>query len=218
VKFRSSSLATILALGLLAATSAQAEIGIGGDLVSRYVWRGSDFGDGVSVQPYISYTSGGLEIGTWASYPISAAAGANEHDLYVTYSVMEALSITLTDYYFPQGGMFLEFGDEDGAHSLEISASYDNGPLSVMAGFFFLNDVVEEDALYVEVGYDLGQVSDGISAGLFGAVGNGQYSNPTDSAIKFVNLGLTLSNGDFSASYIVNPEAETTFLVLGKSL
>ena len=234
MSFRHTAIAAALVLGLLATSAVEAEIGLGTDVVSRYVWRGTDFGDAVSVQPFISYTSGPIEVGTWASYPIGAADGANEHDLYVTYSVMEALSVTLTDYYFPQGGMFLEFEDDKGAHSFEISAGYVTGPVSVTAGFFFWNDANskdqtdadgnpetvafdEEDALYVEFGYDLGEVSDGVNAGLFAAVGNGQYADAEDSAIKFVNAGLSLSSDDYSASYIINPESETTFLVLGKS-
>ena len=218
---RRFTVALTLGLGLFAATAAQAEIGIGADVASRYVWRGSDFGDGVSVQPYVSYSTGPIEIGTWASYSV-AASGANEHDLYLTYSVMEGLSVTLTDYYFPTSPPaetgFLEFGDEEGAHSLEISASYATGPISLMTGFFFLNDAVEEDALYVEVGYDLGEVGDGVTAGLFVGAGNGQYTADGSSTIAPVNAGITLSNDEYSASYIINPDAETTFLVLGKSL
>ena len=88
-----------------------------------------------------------------------------------------------------------------------------------MAGFFFLNDdAEEEDALYVALGYDLGEVGDGVTAGLFVGAGNGQYTLDADSAIAPVNAGITLSNDEYSASYIINPDAETTFLVLGKSL
>jgi hypothetical protein len=216
MKKRIARIALMVGIALLATTSVEAEIGIGADLVSRYVWRGSDFGDGVSIQPGISYTAGALEVGTWASYSITSAAGANEHDLYVTYSLQD-LSITLTDYYFPQGGDFFEFEDEDGAHSLEISAGYATGPLSLMAGFFFLNDAVEEDALYVEVGYALPEMSEGIEAGLFAAAGNGQYSTSGKSDIEFVNAGLTVSNDSYSASYIINPDKETTFLVFAMS-
>lgn len=43
--------------------AASAQFGLGADVVSRYVWRGTDFGNAASVQPYISYTAGVLEIG-----------------------------------------------------------------------------------------------------------------------------------------------------------
>ena len=41
---RRFTVALTLGLGLFAATAAQAEVGIGADVASRYVWRGSDFG------------------------------------------------------------------------------------------------------------------------------------------------------------------------------
>ena len=53
-------------LALAGATGAHAQIGLGADVVSRYVWRGKDFGDAVSVQPYLSYTAGPVKVATWA--------------------------------------------------------------------------------------------------------------------------------------------------------
>ncbi len=220
---RRFTVALTLGLGLFAATAAQAEVGIGADVASRYVWRGTDAGDGVSVQPSISYSTGAIEIGSWASYPISAAAGANEINLYLTYSgLIEGLSVTVTDYYFPQShpdGGFLEFSDGGGAHSVEISASFATGSISLMGGYSLLNDEKDEETpIYVELGYDLGEVSDGVTAGLFVGFGNGQYTIEDDSAFAPVNAGITLSNDEYSASYIINPDSETSFLVLGKSL
>lgn len=204
---------TVFAVAALAAAvPASAELGLGADVVSRYVWRGTDFGDAVSVQPYISYATGPVEIGTWASYPVTSVGGANEHDLYVTYSVQD-LSITLTDYYFPQGGNLLEFGKDDGAHLLEISASYAVGSISLMGAFNFWNDA--DDSYYAEVGYALPELSDGIEAGVFAGLGNGVYTTDSDPAV--VNIGLSVSSDEYSASYIVNPEAETSFLVFGLS-
>lgn len=200
---------------LVAATTAlpaSAEVGLGADVVSRYVWRGADFGDAVSVQPYISYGAGPLEIGTWASYPISSAAGANEHDLYVTYSVQD-LAITVTDYYFPQGGQFLEFGNGDGAHLLEVSASYAVGSVSLLGAFNFWND--DDDSYYAEVAYALPELSEGVEAGVFAGMGNGVYSSDDDP--KLVNVGLTVANDEYSASYVLNPDTETTYLVFGLS-
>ncbi|MFH1567617.1 MAG: hypothetical protein ABIL09_06405, partial [Gemmatimonadota bacterium] len=146
----------LILLTLAGATGARAQVGLGADVVSRYVWRGTDFGDAVSVQPYLSYAAGPLAVGTWASYPIAAAAGANEHDLYATWSV-RGLSLTLTDYYFPQGARFLEFGDGDGAHHLEASAAYGAGPFSMMAGVFFWND--DDHSIYAEAGYALPELA-----------------------------------------------------------
>ena len=58
------------------------ELSLGADMVSRYVWRGTDFGQSASIQPDLAYTFGGFEIGTWASYAVNpAASGVNDHDI-----------------------------------------------------------------------------------------------------------------------------------------
>ena len=70
----------------LAAVPADAGVGFGADVVNRYVWRGTDFGNAVSVQPGMSISSGNIEVGAWSSWAITGA-GANENDLYVSFLV-----------------------------------------------------------------------------------------------------------------------------------
>ena len=42
---------------------AQAQtIGIGADIFSRYIWRGYDFGDSFSAQPYLALNVGNLKL------------------------------------------------------------------------------------------------------------------------------------------------------------
>ena len=94
--------ATLLSLGFTA-LPATAEVSIGADLVSRYVWRGTDWGDAASIQPGISYSTGSLEIGAWSSWaiaPVSTPTAGNENDLYVSFSA-GPIGITVSDYYFP---------------------------------------------------------------------------------------------------------------------
>ena len=205
--------ATLLtALTIITATSARAEVSFGADLVSRYVWRGTDFGDAVSVQPGIAYSTGPVEIGAWSSWAITGA-GANENDLYVSFAA-GPVGITLTDYFFPTAAEndFFNYSDGDGIHILEISASYETGPLSLLGTFNFLGE--GEDSFYVEAGYGLGE-RDGIDISLTAGLGNGAYTTDTDPML--VNLGINLSKGDYTASYILNPDRETTFLVFGRS-
>jgi|GEM_PF-3187968 hypothetical protein len=118
---------------------AEGPLGIGADLVSRYVWRGTDFGNSASVQPYIAYATGNLEIGAWSSWALTAAgAGANENDLYISYSA-GPVGLTLTDYYFPESNKFFDYAD-DGKHILEISASLGVEAFSLMGAFNFRGD------------------------------------------------------------------------------
>ena len=44
-------------------------------------------------------------------------------------------------------------------------------------------------------------------------LGNGAYS--TDGEFTPVSLGISASRDNFSASYIINPDQETSFLVFG---
>ena len=204
-------------LGFVAALTtavpgANAEVGMGADVVSRYVWRGTDFGSSASVQPFISYTTGAIEIGAWSSWAISAG-GANENDLYATYST-GPLSVTLTDYFFPtaQESDFFSFSDGDEVHILEISAAYEMGALSVMGAFNFSGD--PDNSFYLEGGYEL-MAEDDMTVGLSIGAGNEVYAVDADPMI--VAVGLNVTKGVYMASYILNPEAETTFLVFGRS-
>ncbi len=204
--------AAIAAAGWPAA--APAEIGLGADVVSRYVWRGADFGDAVSVQPGIAWSKEALEIGAWSSWAISGSGGA-ENDLYISYST-GAVSVTVTDYFFPPGDFF-NYSDEDGVHILEVSAGVDLGMASVMAAFNFLGDA--DDSFWVEASVPLAALSGDTEVGLTVGAGNGAYTNggSAEGDPGLVSISLDVSDGDYFASYILNPDSETTFLVFGRS-
>ncbi len=227
--------AAIAAAGWPAA--APAEIGIGADVVSRYVWRGTDFGNAVSVQPGIAFSRDAVEIGAWSSWAINGG-GANENDLYVSWS-SGPVSVTVTDYYFPVGEEeepeeaamegdeehapdsappgFFDYSDEDGAHILEASVGVDLGMASVMAAFNFLGDA--DDSFWVEASIPLAALSGDTEVGLTVGAGNGIYTN--DGAAEgdpmVASVSLDVSDGDYFASFILNPDSETTFLVFGRS-
>ena len=199
---------------LLHNLSAYAQFDFGSGIVSRYVWRGTDFGNSVSVQPSLNYSVGGLEVGAWASYPILSditSLGSNENDLFIKYSIGN-LGLTITDYYFPEKGDIFNYKSNDAIHLLEGSVSYSLGPVDLLAGYFFSGD--EENSIYTEIGYGFYKKED-ISASLILGVGNGIYVD--EDGFNAVNVGLFVSKGTMSASYIINPESETNFLVFGYS-
>ncbi len=195
---------------LLITANGFAQMGLGADVVSRYVWRGTDFGNSASVQPALSYTAGNLEIGAWASYALTDG-GSNENDLYLTYSLGD-LGLTVTDYYFPESMDAFNYSDEDGIHWLEASVSYGLGKLSLLAGYYFSGD--PDNSMYFEAGYDFYDKDD-VTASLFFGAGDGVYT--TTGELEAVNIGITASTGSISCSYIVNPQSETNFLVFGYS-
>ena len=205
--------ATFLA-AVLASTPAHAELSVGADLVNRYVWRGTDFGNSASIQPGLSFATGRVEIGAWSAWSLTGAADGNENDVYISSSA-GPIGHTLTDYFFPAfagNDEFFDYDKDSGSHTLEISATFSAGPLSLLAAFNFWGD--SDDSFYAEAGYDLGSV-DGVDVSLTGGLGNGIYTTDTDPMV--VNLAITITKESYSASYIVNPEAETSFAVFGRS-
>ena len=197
---------------LMMTVPADAEIGIGADVVSRYVWRGQDLGSSVSVQPSISCAKNNLEIGAWSSWAISDG-GADENDLYVTYS-MESVAVTLTDYYNPPGE-FLDYDKDTGAHTIEIMGEVDLGIVSVMGAFNVHGD--KDDSFYAQVDYPCPKTStENVDVTFSAALGNGGYSADDDDP-KLVVLSITADTGDHSASWILNPDSEIAYLVFGTS-
>lgn len=231
----------------LAAVPADAGVGFGADVVNRYVWRGTDFGNAVSIQPGMSISHGNIEVGAWSSWAITdgdkdievegkdgdegamtlKGRGANENDLYISFS-SGPIGITLTDYYFPgltDDDSFFSYNnyskeelDEDeeksNPHILEVSASLapDGMPLSALVAYNFSGD--PDDSFWVEATYDLGEM-EGTAVSVTAGFGNGVYTTDTDPALA--SVGLSMSKGDYFASYILNPDKESSFLVFGRS-
>ncbi len=208
--------AVVIAILMIACTAqAQPNIGIGADVVSRYVWRGTGFGNDAAVQPYISFSAGMLEIGAWSSWGVNNAA-ANENDLYITLSGGN-FALTVTDYHFPTGSSsdFFNYDSDDGVHILEAMGSFSNGPVSVMAAFNFLGDA--DNSFYGEIGYSAYSADD-VNVDVVAGFGNSVYVLDESGDFNVVNLGVGVTKGSYTASYIVNPEAEISFLVFGVSL
>lgn len=206
--------------------SAQTAVSGSADFVSRYLWRGLDFGNTFSIQPSIALTSGDFEVGFWGSYPFTNTAGGNEEmDLYLGYTLGH-FSVLVTDYYFPNSGGKYGNYDDPGAHTLEVGLSYggsESFPLSVTAFMNVYND--EDNTVYFELGYST-EVSD-VAVDLFvGGTpgGDGGYYGTTE--FNLINIGVTASKDvkitdDFSlpvfSSYVLNPNTEVAYLVFGVS-
>ncbi len=66
------TVAALLATGFSGTAMADEGFSIGADVVSSYVWRGTELGDSFAIQPSLSYTFPGMgvEIGAWAHTPL----------------------------------------------------------------------------------------------------------------------------------------------------
>lgn len=203
----------------------------GADVVSRYIWRGIDFGETMSVQPGLAFEFEGLTVGAWASYSIAQdGSGANENDLYLSYS-LGPVSIGVTDYYFPSpGGLsFFDFdGDGNGAHTVELNVGFGgtkNFPLIIAANMNLHND--PDNSIYVELGLPFMVEKTAVTASL-GIVGaESDFYGVGQTGITVIGLSASREikiTDHFSlpvfVSYILNPtpDNERSFLVFGFSL
>ena len=188
----------------------------GADLVSSYVWRGTQFGSGAHIQPYMDLGSGNLTGGVWGSFPTSAKGGGNELDLWVSYD-FGPLALTVTNYTFPgEGGIYAEGEGLFNGDYTELAASTSIMGVDLSAGYF-----TEVEALYIELGFSTGAVdiafgygddqADGFYAGGGSGLVNMSFSGSKDIQISD-NYALPVFG-----SFIINPEAETAFLVFGIS-
>ena len=197
-------------------------ISIGVDLMSRYVWRGTDYGSSPSIQPSLELGLGGFALGVWGAYTTNLP-GVQELDLYATYTFSDVFTIGITDYFFPNeifGYDYYEFRGDSSAHILEGIASF-NGledlPLTLMVGYNFFYD--SQNSTYLELGYSFSILD------IFLGAGNGFYT--TDGKFNVVNLGISVSKEikitekfslPISASFITNPQAKKVHFIFGVSL
>jgi hypothetical protein len=214
--FSSAYKFTLLTVIALMSTNISYSQDFGADLVSSYVWRGTQFGSGAHIQPYMELGSGNLTAGVWGSFPTSAKGGGNELDLYLGYD-FGPVALTVTNYTFPgEGGNYADGeGLFDGDYT-ELAASTSIMGVDLSAGYF-----TEVEALYVELGFSTGAVDIAIGYGddqenAWYADGGSGIVNMSFSGSKDIQISENYSLPVFG-SFILNPEAETAFLVFGIS-
>ena len=216
INFSSSFKFILLTIVALLSPNISYSQDFGADLVSSYVWRGTQFGSGSHIQPYMDLGSGNLTGGVWGSFPTSAKGGGNELDLWVSYD-FGLLALTVTNYTFPnEGGVYADGEGLFNGDYTELAASTSIMGVDLSAGYF-----TEVEALYVELGFSTGAVdialgygddqADGFYAGGGSGLVNMSFSGSKDIQISD-NYALPVVG-----SFILNPEAETAFLVFGIS-
>ncbi len=122
------------------------DLSFGADMVSRYVWRGTQFSTAPSIQPGVELGIGNLAIGAWGSYSYLGINDGAEADIYLSYTALnDMLTVTFTDYFFPDDQIasennYFEYDEEKTGHIFEGSLSFngtDNLPLSLLVGVNF---------------------------------------------------------------------------------
>jgi len=192
---------------------------LGGDLVSSYLWRGTQFGTGPAIQPYLEVAFGNFSIGGWGSYSFGNSSFA-EADIYLSYGFDFGLSVGLTDYYFP-GTEYFDYSSESGSHSFELNLGYEIKGFSIAANYIFNEAGSAGSAgndMYFEAGYRFKYFS------LFAGAGDGWHT--ADGDFMLCNIGLSSSYDlalsdkfslPISGSLIWNPDKEQFHVVVGVS-
>ena len=221
-----STIILVLALSqpiVTTSTNAQEEdssspFSLGADIVSNYVWRGTKFGSGPNIQPYVEFGVAGLTVGSWGSFAFNTTSVV-ENDFYLSYGFEFGLSLGVTDYYY-QGPLF-DYSDSTGSHAIELNGSYEIGGLSLSANYI-LNEAggagTAGGDMYFEAMYSFDNFD------IFVGAGDGWHT--TTGNFEVVNVGISTSKeikitDKFSlpvfGSVIVNPQAEIAYVVIGFS-
>ena len=211
-----------------APASSQTTVGVGADFVSRYVWRGTDYGESFSIQPSVAISRSGFEVGAWGSYSLSSdGADYNEADLYASYTVEvesgTSVTVGVTDYYFPAPSARHGFSVAE-AHYLEPFVSI-SGPSSLPVSMSAFAGVILDETdrhPYVEggIGGELGGAELGLALGVVPARSDFYLVDAAATTNVSVTVGKPLPITDefalpLTAAWIWNPAADRAHLVFG---
>ena len=211
---------------------ASSPVSVSGDLVSRYIFRGLDFGNSPAIQPGIEAALGNFTIGAWGSYAFIATPTGIEADLYAGYTFGFGLYAGVTDYYFPGEALTVSVADSvatiapvrtgsyfdyANSHFFEVNLIQEIGDFYLAANWMF-SDNMNND-LYFEAGYSFSFLDIFVGAGNEAYTKNGDFNvvNIGVSATKELNFSEKFAL-PVSASLILNPNAEQIHLVLAVSL
>ncbi|MEI7490160.1 MAG: hypothetical protein WCK92_02090 [Bacteroidota bacterium] len=133
-----------------------ATLNFGADIMSRYIWRGIDFGNSPAIQPSIYFSWRGLNVGAWGSYSfaphrimINDSVSVNmgnyaEMDMYVSYT-LKWFTLMFFDYFVPngldpnytglQGYQYFNYDKKTTGHTFEVSLTF-TGPSAFPIKFY----------------------------------------------------------------------------------
>lgn len=207
----------------------------GADVVSSYVWRGVPqdvtYPSGTpNIQPYASYTIGGLTLGAWGSSSFSGTV--KEVDLYATYAFCSRLSATITDYNWTFGQSYFNY-KKTTDHFFEGTLCYtgsESFPICASVNTMFYGADKKDStgvdnaySTYVELSYPITS-----NAKLF--VGSSLFDSPKvygNTGFSVINVSLKVSKSieitdKFSLPVYgvvgVNPQSKGAFFVAGITL
>ncbi|MBA4411453.1 MAG: TorF family putative porin [Bacteroidota bacterium] len=193
------------------------------DLLSRYIWRGQDYGHAPSIQPGISATWKDFTFGAWGAYTITGSGG-QETDFYLEKTIGH-FTFSMLDYWsFDDISSmdFFNYNRETTQHLPEAQVLFSGGeklPFNLLGSYLFaVGDPSQSIYLELQYLYSTPAVELQFFAG-YQAKGEYYASKPA-----FVNVGCTAIRTievtdnmsiPLSLSLIVNPSKKSTYLVAG---
>jgi len=238
-------LLTIILSAFLCGTAQNISVDPGTDIMSRYVWRGlSPGGSSPSIQPSLKFNAGKFTLGTWGAFAIDNSFTVQETDLFATYNFCDAFSLTVTDYFLPDESLannnYFEMKEDSTGHVLEAAATFngtDQIPFTFMAAVNFWGadarkaDYKKQYSTYFELGYNFTVKETNVKAFIGGTAtspdtedgesgyygDNAGITNIGVTAVKKVALTDKFSL-PLTTSFVINPQTENVFLIVGISL
>jgi hypothetical protein len=217
-------------------------VSLSADVMSRYVWRGADYGASPSVQPCLLYNHAGwFELGVWGAYGLKGVYSETDPYLKLTYKYF---SVILTDYFIYSDTQslkpaYFDYGKQTTNHALEASLLFkgpEKFPVSFLAGtYIYGNDRnwgydTEKDSTlenyfstYFELAYSFKCLQSNFDVFLGLTPKAGAYGDD----FGIVNAGINAYRKikitesyelPMKASLIVNPQTERIFFVVGITL
>jgi hypothetical protein len=233
-------LVACLPTSFLTAQESSSSLSVGADVVSAATWRGARLA-GVSVQPSISFETGGLSISAWGSTDLEYGFGDfgyTELDFTIGYS-LGGVSVAVTDYSWTGLSTgFDYFGTYADNHIIELGVGVELGEyveklpisLSLNSMLYGANKTASNTQAYSSYfeagyGYTLGDTDLSIAVGAaLEQDGANMYSgkdgfnlvNISVGAAKSIPLTTDYSIGLFG-TITYNPAAEGIFFATGVS-
>ena len=224
------------------------QFSLGADLVSRYIWRGRDYGNSPAIQPNVAFSVAGFKIGVWGSYAVIYTEGSGnyaEFDPYVSYT-LKWFTLTVTDYFYPNGktpndnNKYFNYDANTTGHTFEGCLTF-NGPekfpLQICAAALLYGADKGKDSTgvyglgtknnystYFEASYPFTVKGIGVKPFIGGIPFGSSWYGPYGGVI---NMGLTVSKSirvskEFElpayVSVISNPQAQSIYFVFGVTL
>jgi hypothetical protein len=117
---------------------------ISADLVSRYIWRGAQYGgSSPNIQPDIALNVGNMSLGSWSSYSLGGTNFVQEFDIYLSYTFLnEMFSVTVTDYFFPNDTVdynYYDYKKNQTGHVFEGMLSFNGTEKVPLSAFVAVN-------------------------------------------------------------------------------